>query len=499
MNKVYTFVKQMAKKNGIRIEDLHKKCGVGRTNMYYIIKGEIIPSDDLLDKLADALKLNISEKLELSHYYRLSDAKETSKENLEEMKTLVFTGKDKEKINEVELSYYSARQGGDRLLRSLDGIYNELCECGKKHSDGFFLHINIINCTHIDQIAPLKKLLSCLPPAADVQIEHLVRFSVDSFQENLSLLKAILPLFRFKGYNCYYANTEKQLLKNEFFSHIMIIHCGCESETQHMLLAFSADSYSDCYCFFDDNLYKLLLKNFNLTKKSYGKALIQEHSLDYINSMALDLESSGDYYIINPSPCYNRIPMDIYQDMFQNFSDQQFLSIYPYLGRSAGSVEEAKAIMETILLQMEKRIGLSYIHKQTDIFTKSGLENFAKTGKLFDHYAFIPAFSKNARKQILEYIKSRSNDGKYQFYLVDEIIPGPTFAISEEKGVQLAFIEEGEGYPFAHCLLEHDLLTRLFTDFVEKYVPVYLAKSEKEALTFIDYLINTYCTEVVSN
>ncbi|MDR2713389.1 MAG: hypothetical protein LBB91_09805, partial [Clostridiales bacterium] len=272
-----------------------------------------------------------------------------------------------------------------------------------------------------------------------------------------------------------------------------------EIETRHMLLAFSADSYSDCYCFLDNNLYKLLIKNFNMAKKNYGDALIHEHTLDYITSLALDIESSGDYCIINPSPCYNRIPMDIYRDIFHQYEDQQFLGIYPYLGRNSGSVEEARAIMETILLQLEKRIELSYIHQQTDIFTKSGLETFAKTGKLFDHYAFLPAFNKDARRKILEYIKKRNNDGKYKFYLVDEIMPGPAFAISKEKGVQLSFIAEGEGYPFAHCILEHDLLTRLFSDFAEKYVPGHLAKSEKEALSFIDYLIERYCMEAASS
>ncbi|MCL1873508.1 MAG: helix-turn-helix domain-containing protein [Clostridiales bacterium] len=494
MNKVYTFIKQIAKQKGVRIEELHKKCGIGRTNMYYIIKGESIPSPDLLDKLADALLLTAGEKEELAHYYRLSDAKETDREILEDIRNLIYSGK--EKTKEVELSYHSEQLGGSRLLRSLDDICDELSESSQKNSPGFFFQVNIINCAHIDQIRPMEKLISRLSSAIDIQIEHLIRFSVDSLQENVFLLKAILPLLRFKGYSCYYANSEKKPLANEFFNHIMIIHYGHERETRYMLLAFSADSYSDCYCFSDDNLYKLLIKNFNLAKKNYGNALIREHSLDYITTLALDMESSGDHCIINPSPCYNRIPIEIYQEMIQKFEDRQFLAIYPYLGRNTGSVEEAKAIIETILLQMEKRIELSYLHKQIDILTKAGLESFAKTGKLSDHYSFLPAFSKSARKRILEYIKTRHNDGKYTFYLVDEIMPGPAFAISKEKGVYVAFIEEGDGYPSAHCLLEHDLLTRLFADFAEKYVPDYLAKSEKEAFTFIDYLIESYCSEV---
>jgi hypothetical protein len=133
-----------------------------------------------------------------------------------------------------------------------------------------------------------------------------------------------------------------------------------------------------------------------------------------------------------------------------------------------------------------------------DVFTKKGLTEFAKTGRLTDHMYSLPHFNKEEIRAIFENIiqKDRDANDRYSFYILDDGYSNDEIILTALKGHGIIIERtnhKNDANDYTYCIFEHEQLSMAFSDFAENYIPAMLAISKSEALEFINTLLNTYC------
>jgi len=225
-------------------------------------------------------------------------------------------------------------------------------------------------------------------------------------------------------------------------------------------------------------------------EREYQLSLNNKEPLEDYAMLFLIYEMNHDLYLFKPSICYNRVPISIWENMISRFDPEEFLKMFL---REKYNPNLLETHIKELLLFMETRNKASYLHKQVDIITMTGLTTFAYTGLLLDHFAELPPFTKEEVKEILQQIVHRDLDPSdpYRFHILREEYNSDTLTIivAADRGLVIEYAtQKRPANVLPYCIIEHKETSNIFIDFADNYVPNFLAFSQ-EAHAFIESLI----------
>lgn len=496
MKTINIFLKQKLKEKNMRVDTFIAKCNFSKSTIYRVMKGYQKPSEDLIQKMCSILNLNDIEERELRYYSSLLDTEDDTLSAHQEIFNLIYAPLNPA-TDKIELVYYAEK----KYIRTLNEILDELLAISDL--DNFKCTFRLINCCKDTIIHTLYDTFFILMNTKKTySVEHLINFSTNNLKDNIIILNETIPLLSLDNYKILYSETECPC-NNAIFPNLMLLDYEYLDshnlhQQKHLYISYLDESLSACLVVEDENIQDFFERNYTVMQRNYKQALNNEKKYEFIGNLILELESKYDICLFKPNPCYNRIPLPVYESLKNRISQEameDFLKSF-MCGNIAQETMEDQ--VNDLLDYMGTRIDVSHTKKQLDIMSKYGLENFAASGRLSDHLEGFPSFSRQEVKLVLEYLKKRDSDEKdsYQFFILKDAYSNEDLLITGFKNYGL-LIEynnpKQKGNTIPYCIIKHEGLGNIFYDFGENYVPTMLALSQKEAHDFIDGLIQKYC------
>ena len=493
MKNMYDFLKSKLKEKNMRIETFIRKTDVSKSTIYRVMKGYQKPSEELLLKMTEVLSLSLTEEQEFRYYSSLMNADEEILFAREAVFDLLYKP-DLTTPSKFEVVYYD----DEKYIRTFDKVLQNIVK--EAENEEFSIKVRIVNCYQESVTKPLYTLASEMVKLGKKhKIEHLINLSTFNSKENISILHEIIVLLSLDFYSVFYCETEGVAGNGIFSDFIMIDYqfrtVSGEMETKRLYISVLKENLSACLVVKDENLQEFFERSFETLQHDYRAALTLEKKHEFIGGLWLDQEENHEVYFFKPNPCYQRVPIAVYQHLKERVSLFDFVSSY---FQSQITAENYEAYLEQLLVFMTKRMKASYKNRQIDILTQSGMEALASTGMLSDPWKDFPAFSKEEIKMILESLKERDADKNdpFNFYILKDGYSNDDITVYACKDSLVEFEYNKEKYVYnsiPFCVLEHKGLSNIFADFAENYVPNMLALSTVDAYAFIDALIEKYC------
>lgn len=499
MQDIYDYLKKKLKERNVRVEDIVSRSELSRTTVYRMMKGLLKPTPQVYDLFIEILDLDERERRELDYYVRLVDVDESLLQARKELLEIIFrTVPDRaNNIADIEFIVY----GSEKYIKKYHDILRFVIETSKKPS--FHLDIKIFNCTRDSFLFPIIEMLAANESLNSPVIEHMVNFSDADNYKNILILKAVLPLMKYNNYTVFYSYDGNESDSAVLFRDLMLIKFSYIEDGSEVVkcivLSFEGNTMSDCYISEEKGLYEFFARKYLLSKEAHHNSLINQKNIELLSYSIFEFEAGGKTCLIKPSPCYHRIPIEVCKSVLERQSENQLADMISYMGDGVGFYYDTETAFENTLKYLEERDRLSLKYTQTDIYTKDGLELFARERRLSDHYSFLPELTKEEVKAVLENLRRKNNDSvdKFRFYITHAPIRDNNmiYCASETNGVMLEYVEtQTFQNGISNCIIKQDSLARMFLDFAENYVPETLAMSQPEANRFIDHLIETYCS-----
>jgi len=497
MKNINLFLKSKLKEKNMRIDTFIAKAEVSKSTIYRVMKGYQRPSEELLDKMSAILNLNALEQQELRYYSNLLNADEDVLSARDEVFNLLYDTEISEP-DKIELVYYD----DEKYIRTFNNILGKLLN--KSSIEGFSCRFRMVNCCHDSIVQPLFTAISSLMKnEKNYTFEHLVNFSTYNSKENVIILNEIIPLLPLDNYTVMYCETEGTSGNSIFYDFLMIDYQYTNESgnliDNHLYISFLRDNISTCYVVNNENLQEFFERNYESLHHDYTCSFNNQKKFEFIGTLFLELEINYDVCLFKPNPCYNRIPVSVYESVKARSSKEMlhfFMNSFLYDNVTKETIDTQLA---DLIAYLDSRVDASYKNTQIDIFTQKGLESFASTGRLSDHLDGFPPFIPSEIKAVLEYIKSRDLDekDKYSFFITkSDKYSNEDLLISVFKNHGLLIEYNNPKYKaddMPYCVIEHKGLSNLFSDFAENYVPTMLSMPQKDAYDFIDRLIEKYC------
>lgn len=497
MQTIYEFLKYHLKLKNVRVDDIVTQSGISRTTVYRMMKGLLKPTPQMQNLFVEILELDEREEYELEQLIKLIDVDENQLLARKELHKIIYnTNSNIPKKEELEFVVYEK----EKYIKKYDEILNIITQDMQK--DSFEIEMKILNCISEQYLKPVVNLFTKIKSNKGNSIEHLLTFSETNNYKNVLILKSILLLSTYSFYDVFFEVQEYDNKNKSIFENMIIIKYSFTEnnidEKKYMVLSFEENNLSDCYITNEKRFYEMFQKKYKLVKENHKNFLNRENNVDFLNDSILAFESGGKHYAIKANPCYNRIPMYIYEDLLGRQDSMQFNKMISHFGENLDNTYNIDIAKESVFKNLTSRSELSKKYIQIDVYSKEGMEKLAKELKISDHYDFLPEFTKEEVKAILENIRNKKNDkkDKFTFYITNSNLSdnNKIYLVSENNGVCLDYFEPDADNGLASMsYINQDTLTNSFMDFVEKYVPDNLAMSDADADAFIDYLILNYC------
>ena len=488
---ITTYLKGKLKEKNLQIEDLVARSSASKSTFYRIMTGAQKPSKKLEKEMISILNLGDTEQQEFHYYFSILNLDDNIIESREAVYNFLFK-KETHPPHKIELVYYD----GEKYIRTFDNILETILAASKQAN--FSCHFQLINCIQNDIIAPLATLAEALVVAkSPYTIEHLINFSTHDYKDNINTLANIIPLLTLENYSLEY-REEENVSKSGLFHDFLILNYAYDNsegtlEKVSLFITFLPDSLSSCYVINEknENALDFFGRNYNALKGKYKPALSSRKSLaEYVDTI-IELFRKNDSVLFRSGPALCRIPSAVYHSVVERTPIDDFVEFFVEEKYKEKNIEtHIKELLHQSKLVEES----TYINKQLDVYTKTGMAEFASSGLIKDHLEFLPAFNKEEVKAILESIKSRDQDPTDPFHFV--ILKGDyaneKLSLSAEGNHCLLFEKYVDSHtPF--CIIHHEKLSSIFTDFAYSYIPAMMSIPQHEAYDYIDYLIEKYC------
>ena len=500
---INTYLKQKLAENNIQVDTLISACGSSKSTIYRVMNGLQMPSPKLRDCIIRILDLSELEQKELAYYFSTANLDD----NIIDARGAVFDFLFSNKVNfpnKIELVYYDE----EKYIRSFDTILENLLSTS--HKDGFSCQMKLINCISDDVVLPLSAIIKQLSHRkCQYEIEHLVSFSSHDHKENVKTLAHIIPLLALENYILKYHEQENVANHGFFHNFLMLTYRYHESNGQpvvvNLCFSFLPNPLSTCYVIHDnnDNINLFFERNYlSLNRNCHSALSTRNNFAEYITDVR-DMFSQHEVFILQPDLPLSRIPFSVFESIATRTSLKDFIALFlpnefdslsmrKYAVHPPNSSDER--YLNTVLSYAQSIIDSTYVNRQIDVYSKSGLETFATTGVLQDHLELLPTFNKNEIKTTLQSLKSRDADvaDPLNFFITkDDYTKNGLGIATVYDGYVL--IENFANNNTSYCIIEHKKLSSIFADFANHYIPAMMAIPQEEAYAFINYLIETYC------
>jgi hypothetical protein len=434
---LYNYLTGICKKKGLAIEGLPKSFRFSRSSLYRYMTGIGHMSPEIRAKFIRVLRLDDMERREFERLLGLSSVDSAMVTARQAFDGFVFGQK---AAPAPAKTFNFAYHEKDTFLRGAEQIYALIEDLCRQPQTSCV--VRMINCLGKDIAASLLPFIEKLLTASEnVAVEHLLALPEKAYARNINTLIGIIPLLKYKSYSVYYG---AKLSAIDFYEDKLIINVNLgDGQARYFFLSFHKDDLSHCLATPDKNVFDFWSSNYEYFKKHHEVSILDYAGIDMFTNALLELQQKTDHYLLKPNFCYDDIPMSVYQSILARASTEELATINNALVCAA----DGEAVCsQAILANIEQRIATTYTNRRVNVHSMDGLRKLTATGRLSDHFTFMPSFNKEELRTILEHARDRNSDPKDSYTLFitkGKILPdGHIFFAFENTGILLEYDQD---------------------------------------------------------
>jgi hypothetical protein len=245
------------------------------------------------------------------------------------------------------------------------------------------------------------------------------------------------------------------------------------------------DRYSECRVSDRQEWFSLFSGKWDAAK-ARCEVMTHERNIDQLNSVYRELGRDAGIVIIKTNPCYNFFERSVWESVYSRVTQEHFDALAEQSGERRVSPEKAGAMLRAQMSTLEQRYAATFAVQSIGVCCKSGLESLAETGRLSDHYAFVPPLTREEIRASLENLLRRSSDPDDPLILtvLDRELRDDICVVATADGqISVEFIGGGDIF---NCFFKQSQLAQLIYDFATKYAPEKLALRDDEVRAIVE-------------
>jgi len=476
----------------MKIEDLQNKLQVSRTTLYRYMKGINRITPDMAEKFIWALDMDAQQSAEFSKYISLSAFDQSLLESRLVLDDFLFGKQQKPNPGfDIDMIFYN----NDKYLRTLKEILGFIRTFGRK--DAVQGEVKMLNCLDKNLFLLISEHVeNAFAAGSNFNVEHFVALSETDYLQNTNSFTHIFPLIKYEKYKLYLREkeTEDSIMHDSILVSVTYNENGAQVN-QYFSINFYENGMPECATFNDSYIYSYLLRNYNNLKFTYQEVIKDYENMDFTYDIFLEMQKTGDSYLLKSNPCYNKVPAEVYQSLMNRMSSYERNELLTTLsGEEVDDASSADAI-EKVIQHLMKSVGEARTTGQTDVYSREGLVSFAQTGRLTDHIEQLPDFNRDEKRMVLEYLYKCSNEqgNNYTLYITESEMPCKDFILAAIKdfGLLIGYIypELREGL-WKMVTVKSSRLASIFSDYLENHIPVNHAMDKEKANSLLRDLLD---------
>ena len=492
MDEAYQYVKDKIKDRKMTQEKLAHKLYSDRITIYRRLKNLLPITADFKESLYAALALKPAEIDELETLFlRMEFGEETI--SLYKEIDRVFFEFTPPTINPFHLQCHT---GGEVYYYRSETLFDEIFADINKPN--FRCETTIINCMDKGVISSLSRFLTEISKLGDrCQTNHYINLldsNLNRLFDIFSNLAFVLPLFHMENYSIF-VNTDSKTQQNMFFDNSVICtvsHNGDAKKYKHYWFVISQEAIPSCLTFTDEACFTFIRHNIDVYIKQFNSLLFRTASEESLLREFMERQPKApEIMLIKPDPCYDMIPPHVYQSLKERCLNSLDSKGVLFLANSFPRMDLRNA-MDHIINMEKTRYELTFKQKRIDVFSASGLRQFALSGRLTDHIDGIPPFSEEEVVQILQNLYDRVKDphDPYTLYITRKEMLNDQFILdlSANWGIFIEPLFTRKGYHFKYLHINHKILSDLFFQYLNNWLFPRYTMTLNESLEFLSRL-----------
>jgi hypothetical protein len=376
----------------------------------------------------------------------------------------------------------------DTYLRTSTEVFGQIA--GVVARPGAETRVLIVGCMAEDVFGGVSHLVEELfATGADVFVEHLLTVSATDYAAEARTFTRLIPLLHFKRYMVLQGESSGTVLSGN----TIIVRSHLASESTTYVLTFLPD-LSTCLVSTSKAVGDFFELNYESVKSGYREALLGEGFTDVLavnDAMAELMEDGSATYLIKPNFCFDQPPLSAYENMLAQLTPEQTAAIRLQLAGAGGAPDIS---VEQALGTLERRILAARRHQRIDVFSVNGLREFAATGRITDHFDWLPSFTPEDRAATIRYVQGRYNDpgDDYILYITrEDFLPdGELMTIIPHTGIIIEHTPDRyRSGDLVNMFIANVVLTTAFADYIRNHIPAEHAMSREDTNAFLDELL----------
>ena len=473
MSKFSVYLKQLLDERGEPIARIAKNAGLERTSIHKALKDERVLPYTSFKQLTQYLQLTLPQVRELNQYYEMLlqgedifRAQEAICQLLSELSQLYFSSGGNSCFPQEERWHFPAiLHGRPQVEAAIQAILQQ--ETKEKGTQISF---------HLPQGCTLSNICSLFwRDGRDFQVHQLLAFLPNRFgsqtqQENLHLLRKILPLSLTSGgnYFAYYYFEDSRLLPD-------IAPLSYFAITPHFLI--TTDSRLSVAQIQDTpELIQLYQRRFDQVRSECRTLNSYSSDLGHILESYMKNTNEAGYYTIMIQPCLGRY-------YTRERIERQFVGYGPK--------------REEMIELIDRRFGMLRSLKDNyyTIFSEDGLRQFAGDGIVVDlPPEFVPPLEIELRLELLKAFRQEIQEGTVTGCIADmEKLPIPpylTLTCDPRAGLHIYAVQGFIGGAYACNLhIEESSIGDSFCQFIKSLPESRFVYPKEKTLAVLDELI----------
>ena len=494
------FIKQKTQEVGLSLPEVAERCRIGRGTIYRYVRNEYPIPATVEEQLGAVLNLTKAEKSQLRSLIEDAQIHRPMRKAFEIIDKLVFDegSAPRSTLNEGVVLLLDK----DRYVLSMD----ELCDRMLRHADKpeFTCCLRFaqgIGELFFEQIEPcIMRLLEAVPGAT---VEHLVSSPRGDATKNIQLAVGILPFLQYRNYKVFYTEEENLFEAQRMFSQSFYFSTSFIDEGvlrgENFMYSVRNTTEGACFCSSDPLFHEFVTGEFYDIRKQYHNDLQAMSTFNVGLDFFADLESNYPSAILNPDFHITHIPSPVISEKLRGLDEATKQSLADSQSNKPVKQHTVDARIETMIASIERRRSFALQRPQTSICSKEGLLAFVQTGRRCDHLKWVPPYTKDEMRRILEDVRDRNLDDsdEFRFYLTDMPIlaNGYTLEAYLGHGIAVQYNQKPERARSDNYLfMTHSFVADVLYRYLTEYLPATHVISQDETTAYLNHLIETYLT-----
>ena len=483
-NALYTFLTKKCKDRKLPIEAMPKRFGFSRSSLYRYMKGLVQMSPEVQERFVRELQMDEKEQQEFCNAVELAQFDADTIAVRAALDAFIFGKEPTEApLSATTLVYIE----NDKFLRTFQEFFDIVQALAAQPDHQ--CQIRMINGVGLDStraaITFLKKVLHGIQNAS---VEHLINFSEKDRRFNINTLISVLPLLQHTNYSLLCSKNYNPCGEKTWFCDALIIEIHKnESLVRQFFVTLHEKTLSTCLVTAEPHAASFFNLNYDAMRTEYNASFLDASGIDTFSSAMAELEENAHFYLLKPNCCYHRIPGDVYRSMMTRITPEQCAEAQEGLQDYGGSLASGLALLE-------RRAAASYVRTQIDVHSQEGLTEFARTGRLSDHFHFFPSLNAQERRSVLEYMRDRNADpdDPYTLYITRQPFfdNGYILVGLENTGLMLEYSHAD--YTKGLCsnlFIRNTMFADMLSDYVRQHIPRQHSLNKEECTDFMNVLL----------